>query len=60
MKARPTPGALPASSDLLQPGSTQNEAGCANCDPHALNQGEHSSVRAGHAPLRKAPHSSIE
>jgi hypothetical protein len=59
-KQSPTPGALLASSDLQKPRSTQNEAGYANRDPYALIQGGHSPARAGHEPLRKEPHSSIE
>jgi hypothetical protein len=59
-KHAPIPRALLASSYLQKPRSTQNEAGYANRDPHALIQGWHSPARAGHASLRKEPYSSIE
>jgi len=51
---------FPPSNDLQKTRSARNEAGKANCGPHALTQGEHSPARASHAPHKREPHRSVE
>jgi len=51
---------FPPSSDLQKTRSARNEAGKASGGPHALTQGGHSPVHAGHAPHRREPCRSVE